>query len=139
VKKAVLRSIIREEVYKVLSENNAKKYTNKEYTCIQTTLPKQFKRVWTHGFYPNLKAAMDAIMNQDTLDLRGDEITGWETIHKRVKRKPEGVKAAIEWFKKYNSPDKKGPFAQVTPIAGGSNSYDDDDWPKLLDISYLKT
>ena len=48
------------------------------------------------------------------------------------------IVAILDWFKKYNSPTSKGPFVEVTPLAPGWKQYQNDDWPKLIDSSYIK-
>lgn len=120
MKASELKKLIREEIRKVLSEDQVKK--NWEYNCTHPSLPRQFKRVFINDVYPDLQSAMDAIHGN---------VSG-------KKQKQSSVEAALQWFEKYNSPSSKGPFAQITPTAGGSDSYDADDWPKIIDVSYIK-
>ena len=122
------RKLIREEVRRALTEIQVKK--GWEYECIHPSIPKAFKKVFIHGIIPNQKEAMRVINFYNTWDIDGNNLV--------EKRDPAGQKAALDWFKKYNNPTSKGPFVDVTPLAPGWKQYQDDDWPKLIDNSYIK-
>ncbi len=128
MKATELRKLIREEVRRALTEIQVKK--GQEYECTHPSIPKAFKKVFTQGIIPDQKEAMRVINFHDTWDIDGNDVV--------KKRNPAGQKAALDWFKKYNSPTSKGPFVDATPIAPGWKEYQSDDWPKLIDSSYIK-
>ena len=128
MKSLELRKLIREEVRRALTEIQVKE--GWEYECTHPSIPKAFKKVFTGVIIPDQKEAMRVINFRNTWDVDGNDFV--------VKRSPAGQKAALDWFKKYNSPTSKGPFVEVTPLAPGWKQYQSDDWPKLIDSSYIK-